>query len=182
MKSFNSDPGLPGQKLRLSHEAVNVAAVTDLQHRVPGQEPRIVRSALNENLVAGQAQARQLRDLAQAAPGDHLIPRPSRYAVHDGHHPAGQIVRTRETRDTVRVHHNREARTGWLMSRLHHGGTPPPACPQPPLAQPQPAQSGAFRMPKDSNTPPRQAEIIDLEIVRTNNNAPLVTLRNYKEC
>ena len=116
MKSFNSDPGLPGQKLRLSHEAVNVAAVTDLQHRFPGQEPRIVRSALNENLVAGQAQARQLRDLAQAAPGDHLIPRPSRYAVHDGHHPAGQIVRACEARDTVRVHNKREARTVWLMS------------------------------------------------------------------
>jgi hypothetical protein len=115
VKSFNSDPGLPGQKLRLSHEAVNVAAVTDLQHRVPGQEPRIVRSALNENLIAGQPQARQLRNLAEAAPGDHLIPGPSRYAVHHRHHTTGQIVRACEARDTVRVHNNREARTDRLM-------------------------------------------------------------------
>jgi hypothetical protein len=108
--------GQDGQKLRLAHEPVHVAAVTDLQHRFPGQEPRIVRSALNENLIAGEPQARQLRDLAQAAPGDHLIPRPSRYAVHDGHHPAGQIVRTCETRNMVYVHNNRETRTARLMS------------------------------------------------------------------
>ena len=81
--------GQHGQKLRLSDEAVDVAAVTDLEHGFRGQEPRIVRSALNENLVAGEPQPRQLRDLAQAAPGDHFIPGPSRYAVHDGHHPAG---------------------------------------------------------------------------------------------
>jgi hypothetical protein len=110
------DIGQDGQKLRLPHQAVHVAAVTDLQHRFPGQEPRIVRSALNENLVAAQPQARQLRDLAQAAPGDRFIPGPSRYAVHDGHHPAGQIVRACETRDTVRVHNNREARTVRLIS------------------------------------------------------------------
>ena len=107
--------GQHGQKLRLPHQAVNVAAVTDLQHGFPGQEPRIVRSALNENLVPGQPQARQLRDLAQAAPGDHFIPGPSRYAVHDRHHTTGQIVWACEARDTVRVHNNREARTGWLM-------------------------------------------------------------------
>jgi hypothetical protein len=101
--------GQHGQQLGLSHQAVNIAAITDLQHRLGGQEPRIVRSALHEYLIAGQPQASQLRDLAQAPPGDHFIPRPPRYAIHDRHHPAGQIVRPRETRDTLRVHHNHQA-------------------------------------------------------------------------
>jgi hypothetical protein len=85
-----------------------------MEHGIPGQEPRIVRSALNENLIAAQPQPHCLRDLAQATPGDHFIPGPSRYPVHLRHHTTGQMVRTRETRDTVR----------WLMSRLHHGDTP----------------------------------------------------------
>jgi hypothetical protein len=100
-----------GQQLRLPHQAVHVAPVTDLQHRLGGHEPRIVRSALQEHLIAGQPQPCQLRDLDQAAVDDRLIPGPARYPVDERHHPAGQIVRAREPRDQVRVHHNCQART-----------------------------------------------------------------------